>query len=428
MDKVPPYDAPAMTDPLIGRRISSYTIERRIGAGGMGAVYMAVQPALGKRVAIKFLATHLSGESNEVERFFDEARAVNLIQHQNIVDIFDFGRTADGYSYFVMELMAGRSLGAILAAEKKLSPIRAIPIVRQIASALAAAHARNIIHRDIKPDNVFVLTREAGEFVKVVDFGIAKLLDQTTRTASGAVMGSAGFMSPEQSQGQPVDARTDIYALGVLAYYLLSGVMPFDAPSLVAILTKQVQDQVTPILKLCPDLDRDLAKLIHQMLASDRDRRPNSVVDLLRHPAFSGDTTASLALLLKESHRRRKQWIGVAAVSSLLVATLVFAAHHASGRPDAVSPAEVHKLVKLDQPPSGGSLALDTTSLGNTREPIALPTKIPSPAVASPTKPAPAAELVGAAASSTVRKKPLHKRSAAPTRAAAPKSGIGLDD
>src|SRR3954447_16449570 len=155
-------------DPLIGKRLGSYVVEALIGAGGMGAVYRAVQPEIGKQVAVKFLSAQLSAQPELVQRFFAEARSVNLIQHDNIVDIFDFG-SSGGMSWFVMELLRGRSLTALLAYEGRLAVPRAVDVSAQIADAIAAAHTRGIIHRDLKGDNIFLVQLGGREdFIKIL--------------------------------------------------------------------------------------------------------------------------------------------------------------------------------------------------------------------------------------------------------------------
>jgi serine/threonine-protein kinase len=264
-------------DPLVGRRFGSYLVERPLGAGGMGAVYQAVQPEIGKRVAIKFLAPELAGDRELVQRFFAEARAVNLIQHENIVDIFDF-RVIEGHSYFVMELLPGCSLAALLAREPQLPVARAVAVAVQVSAAIATAHAHQIVHRDLKPDNIFLTTRAGYEdFVKVLDFGIAKLtrpdalLPQTLR---GVIMGTPGYMSPEQGNGEAVDARTDVYALGVMLYRMLAGHTPFDGRAYDEILKAQLQNRPAPLERVRGDLPAGLGALVHEMIQRDPARRP----------------------------------------------------------------------------------------------------------------------------------------------------------
>ncbi len=278
-----PPGSSALVDTLIGRQIGSYVVEHLLGAGGMGSVYRGVQPAIGKRVAIKFLAPHLNGSVDVVARFFDEAKAVNLIGNENIVDIFDFGKTPDGQNFFVMELLDGPSLEKALEKAKALSPARAVNISAQIARALAAAHERGIIHRDLKPDNVFLVRRVGhDDFVKVVDFGIAKLAppegaatgEADRRTKSGMILGTPGYMAPEQASGDPVDGRADVYALGVLLYRMLTGVVPFAAQSFTATLLRQLTETPRRVSELRSDVPRELDDLVSRMLARLPAERP----------------------------------------------------------------------------------------------------------------------------------------------------------
>jgi serine/threonine-protein kinase len=276
---------------VIGRRFGSYVVEALIGAGGMGAVYRAVQPEIGKQVAVKFLSAALTAQPELVQRFFAEARAVNLIQHDNIVDIFDFGN-AEGQSWFVMELLRGRSLTAVLAYEGRLALGRTIDICVQISDAIAAAHGRGIIHRDLKGDNIFLVTHGGREdFVKILDFGIAKLSDPGSlgggaqnamggmyaNTRTGAILGTPGYMSPEQGTGGAVDGRTDIYALGVIAYRMLTGRLPFEGVNHLEIVQKQLTTQPVPLRDLRPDAPPGLGDLIHQMLATRPEGRPQKM-------------------------------------------------------------------------------------------------------------------------------------------------------
>jgi len=268
-------------DPLVGRRFGSYVVEKLLGAGGMGAVYQAVQPEIGKRVAIKFLSPELTHDAQVVQRFFAEARAVNLIQHENIVDIFDF-RIVDGYSYFVMELLPGSSLQAILQRETRMSVQRLVTIAVQVAAAIAAAHARQIVHRDLKPDNIFVAPRGGFEdFVKVLDFGIAKLArpagSELPQTLRGMVMGTPGYMSPEQGSGCAVDARTDVYALGVVLHRALAGKLPFEGATMEEILTAQLSQKPPSLTQVRGDVPAALAELVREMLQRDPSKRPQQM-------------------------------------------------------------------------------------------------------------------------------------------------------
>ena len=206
----------------------------------MGRVYKAVQPAIGARVAIKVLKRECAADPDLVERFFNEARAVNLIRHDNIVDVIDLGRLPDGAPYIVMEFLEGASLAALLKRDEKVPLGTLARLVGELLAALEAAHAKGIVHRDLKPDNVFV---SPGGRVTVLDFGIAKLagIDGGTPTQTGSLLGTPAYMAPEQARAQAVDARADLYATGVILYEGATGSLPFIAASLYDLLDMQVK-------------------------------------------------------------------------------------------------------------------------------------------------------------------------------------------
>jgi serine/threonine-protein kinase len=207
-----------------GVRVGDYVIERQIGEGGMGMVFAAVHPVIGKHVAIKVLSPMLAGDATSVQRFVQEARAVNQIAHPKIVDIFGFGQLPSGRHYCVMELLHGQSLKRRL--DSPIDDREAISIIAEVCEALAAAHAAGIVHRDLKPDNIFLVEDTDGtRRVKLLDFGIAKLLEdpEALKTRSGEPIGTPRYMAPEQRQGKPVDLRTDLYALGVMMFEIFGG-------------------------------------------------------------------------------------------------------------------------------------------------------------------------------------------------------------
>ncbi|HRC55408.1 MAG TPA: serine/threonine-protein kinase, partial [Kofleriaceae bacterium] len=222
-------------DPIIGQTIGNYLVTQKLGEGGMGAVYLAEHPHIGKKVALKVLHAEFASNPEVVSRFFHEAKAVNDIQHPNIVDIIDYGVLQHGNErlvYFIMEYLAGATLSHLIRAEAPLPPERTFAIGLQVADALAASHRCNIVHRDLKPDNIILGQRgRERDFVKLLDFGIAKLTgDQpgSRRTRTGIVMGTPAYMSPEQCDGRGlVDHRTDVYALGIVLYEMLTGRVPF---------------------------------------------------------------------------------------------------------------------------------------------------------------------------------------------------------
>ena len=214
-----------------GTWVGEYQIESKLGQGGMASVYAGTQPVIGKKVAVKVMSRQLCLDPVQVERFIQEARAVNQIGHPNIVDVFAFGALPDGRSYFVMEWLQGETLAARLRRGWLTVP-EAVAIMFQICDGLAAAHDKGIVHRDLKPENIFLVpVRNRRMLVKVLDFGIAKLLGRRDaridRTADGSTPGTPSYMSPEQAKGKDVDHRSDIYALGVCAFEMLCGRLPF---------------------------------------------------------------------------------------------------------------------------------------------------------------------------------------------------------
>jgi serine/threonine protein kinase len=234
------------TDPLVGSTVGSFRVVRALGRGGMGTVYLAEHPVIGSRVAIKFLHESMAASPELVARFYDEARAVNRIGHENIVGIFDLSMLPPNRYYIVMEYLDGDALSALLRRGPMALP-EATAILVQLCDALQCAHERGVVHRDLKPDNVFVLNRRGSPFVKLLDFGIAKLRDAPpgAQTAAGMLVGTPEYMAPEQCDNRPIDARTDVYALGVMAYQMLTGVLPF-AGSITQLLMAHVRETPRP--------------------------------------------------------------------------------------------------------------------------------------------------------------------------------------
>ncbi len=261
-----------------GAVVGEYCIERPIGEGSFGKVYAAVHPVIGKTAAVKVLAVEYATKPQFVSRFVEEARAVNLIRHRHIVDIFGFGSLPDGRPYFVMELLEGVPLGDYLKQRGRLPLGEAIPILHKVARALDAAHGAGIAHRDLKPDNVFLSFDEDGTcYPKLLDFGIAKLMGSAPaghKTATGTPMGTPLYMSPEQCKGESVDHRTDIYAFGIVAYQVLTGRLPFDVNSVAEIMMAHLSQEPPPMSTVAPDLPATLDGPVLQMLAKDPQDRP----------------------------------------------------------------------------------------------------------------------------------------------------------
>jgi len=243
----------AQDDPYIGQNLlDQFKIEEKIGAGGMGSVYRARQTTLHRDVAIKILHPELADNADAVRRFKREARVCTALDHPNVVRVFLFGQLEDGSLYIVMEFLDGRSLLEVLRREGALPVHRALHIATQICDGVGEAHHQGVVHRDIKPENVVLVERRRDpDFVKVLDFGIARVLwgdDVTQATQSGLVFGTARYISPEGAAGEPTDARSDVYSLGVLTYQLLSGTTPFEASSPVQMLMKHIHAEPPHVL------------------------------------------------------------------------------------------------------------------------------------------------------------------------------------
>ncbi|HEY8431301.1 MAG TPA: serine/threonine-protein kinase, partial [Sandaracinaceae bacterium] len=278
----PPEPAP---DPLVGQTIDGrYAVEGVLGQGGMGVVYRAKHVVLGKPLAIKVLKADVSRDQEIIARFRQEAQSASAIGSQHIIDISDFGQLEDGSTYFVMELLDGQELTKAIENERPMPPERVVHIAKQLCEALGAAHERGIVHRDMKPDNVFLVRRGKDEdFVKVLDFGIAKVGGANSKlTRAGQVFGTPHYMSPEQCSGQPVDHRTDIYALGVILYEMACGRVPFDADNLMGILTKHIYEQPIPPHTLPPPINvpAGLEAVILKCLAKHPDARYQSMAEV----------------------------------------------------------------------------------------------------------------------------------------------------
>ena len=265
----------------MGARCGSFRLVKRLGRGGMGSVYLGEHVSIGSRVAVKVLHAHLTMYPELVQRFHAEARAVNLIGHENIVSIFDMD-AAPPRPYLIMELLDGAPLSSWVGTPLAAGAV--VSVLSQVCDALEAAHARGIVHRDLKPDNIFVVRRKRGmPFVKVLDFGIAKLGDaQMPQTHAGIIVGTPEYMAPEQSLGRAVDGRADLYALGVIAYQLLTGRLPFTDEGMTAQLVAHQLRQPPPLSMVYPLVSAALEHVILRALAKKpEDRYPT--IEAFRH-------------------------------------------------------------------------------------------------------------------------------------------------
>jgi|HubBroStandDraft_2_1064218.scaffolds.fasta_scaffold61515_2 serine/threonine protein kinase len=300
----------AKVDPYLGKTIDGrYLVESLLGEGGMGVVYVAKHKVIGKKVAIKVLRGEMARDAEITERFLQEARAASSIGNPHIIDISDFGTLPDGSTYFVMEYLSGKSLTDVLVESKPLGVTRLLHVAKQMAAALGAAHDAGIVHRDLKPDNVMLVSRGAGQaekdFVKILDFGIAKVGGESRLTRAGSVFGTPHYMSPEQAAGTPVDLRTDIYALGIILYEMASGKVPFDADNFMGILTQHMYKAPVPILALvpAPEIPPALDAIIQKCLTKKVEGRYASMGGLLLdlEKVERGETPEALGEMMARS-------------------------------------------------------------------------------------------------------------------------------
>jgi serine/threonine protein kinase len=273
-------------DPLVGSIVASrFRIAHRIGEGGMGAVYLAEHVALGKKVAIKILHAEMHSNPEVRARFKREAMAMAQLEHENIVAATDFGQLEDGAFFLAMEFIEGQSLRDLLAKSGRLAVLRALKILRQIASALTRAHSLSIVHRDLKPENILIVHRPGSEeVVKIIDFGIARFTSgdgERPLTQTGVIFGTPHYMAPEQALGRRVDAAADQYAFGVLAFELLTGRKPFDHENLLELLDLHVNGAIPRATSVATDLPAAIDAVFDRLLAKSPIERFSSVADAM---------------------------------------------------------------------------------------------------------------------------------------------------
>jgi len=266
-------------------KIGPYRIVRKLGEGGMGAVFEGLHELIERRVAIKILHAEFAAKAEFTARFFNEARAVNRVDHPGLVQISDYGQLPDNTAYIVMEFLHGETLSARMKSRGgPLSLDAALNLGSQLAESLAAAHEKNVIHRDLKPDNVMLVADSkapGGERTKLLDFGIAKLTDEGNvgpgqiKTSTNSMLGTPYYMSPEQCRGAgKVDGRSDVYALGVMMYEMLTGVRPITGEGQGDILVKHITEEPVPLRSRNAELPETVTALVHRMMIKDREKRP----------------------------------------------------------------------------------------------------------------------------------------------------------
>jgi serine/threonine-protein kinase len=300
-----------------------YRILRRLGAGGMAEVYLAADSQLGRQVALKLLHRRFAEDEEFVERFRREASAAAGLQHPNVVQVFDRGEW-DGTYYIAMEFLPGRSLKQVVQDHGALDPTLAADLAIQVLTAARFAHRRGIVHRDIKPHNVIV--DDEGR-AKVTDFGIARA-GASDMTETGSVMGTAQYLSPEQAQGHPVDARSDLYSIGVVLYEMLTGVVPFDAESPVTVALKQVSEAPVPAIQRNPAIPPALDAVVMHALRKDPNARfqdADEFIAALEHALAGGyvETTTVVEEPLVEEDRGWRRVVAVALVVLALAAIAI---------------------------------------------------------------------------------------------------------
>jgi serine/threonine-protein kinase len=331
-----PLTESGLDGPRPGTVLGAYRLERLLGIGGMGFVYLAEHTRLGRRVALKMLRQEYTKNADLVRRFFGEARAVNQIAHENIVQITDFIEAPGGDNYYIMELLEGDNLGHLLSDRGPLPIERVLRIAHQAADALAAVHAAGIIHRDLKSENIFLITAGGQpDFVKLLDFGLAKLIEDnkaTHQTAEGVILGTPEYMSPEQAEGKAVDHRADIYSLGIILYEMLTGRKPFIGQEFGQVAVQHITRKPTRPSKLknpAVRVPRRLERLVLDMLAKDPAARPQTMREV--HQRLS-EIAGSESVLLKgelppRGARRAARWSALAAGLLLLGAAGIGLAH-----------------------------------------------------------------------------------------------------
>src|SRR5215204_2242895 len=254
-----------------------YVLGESLGSGGMGEVYLAHDGVLERDVALKVLRSQYAGDEEVAERFRREARSAAGLSHPNIVQIYDRGETEDGTSYIAMEYVPGGTLKEQIERRGPFGASETAAVGAQITDAIGAAHERGVIHRDIKPQNVLVT---ASGNLKVTDFGIARAASAVTSSASGAIFGTAGYISPEQAMGEPVGPASDLYSLGVVLYEMLTGGLPFTADNSIAVCMKHVTEPLPPPMSLNPASPEEINALVVKLLAKDPADRYQSAAEL----------------------------------------------------------------------------------------------------------------------------------------------------
>lgn len=434
----------ARFDPLVGTTLAErYEIVRRIGEGGMGAVYEARHSIIGKRVAIKVLLEKFLENEELIARLLQEARLASSIGHQNIVDVTDFGTTRDGRAFVVMEFLEGEPLSELIMRDAPLPVERCLAIGKQVASALGAAHAKGIVHRDVKPENVYLVRRGDSDFVKVVDFGVSKAVhahdengpEWQRLTRTGAVLGTPLFMSPEQASGsEDIDQRADIWAVALILYECLTAELPFRGNNYLGVVSQILNKEAQPPSQLRPELGIPLAvdRLVMHGLEKDRSRRYQTMDAMERDidRLLAGET----GIVVDEASAsgtapvlvRRRRWPWHVAVASVFVIGIGTAALLArgGGRPPA---AALPPPPASREPPASGPAASPPAPVAKVEHQVlpatpSLADRARRPAKQHPGHVAPAAPVASASTAATVPKKSKADDKVAPSPYTSPQA------
>ena len=360
---------------MVGEKIAGrYELEELVGHGGMSSVYRARDSLLERNVALKVLHEQYNADDDLVERFKREARSVAQLQHPNIVTVIDRGE-AEGRQYIVFEYIDGENLKELVVRKGRLDVREALEIALEVARGLAFAHAQGIVHRDVKPQNVLL---NGDGRAKVTDFGIARSVDVDGMTQTGTVLGTSNYIAPEQASGQPVDAQTDVYALGVVLYELLSGEVPFPGENFVAVAMKHVHEPPPNLLDVRSDVPLRVAAAVDRALEKDPDQRFPSMdalaaeleacLEELESSADGGDDDRTMVISTRQRRQQRKpasRWpVAIGLLALLAIAAIVVGLLMIAGDGGTKSPSEPIGLIGIGSYDPDGDQSEHTERVG----------------------------------------------------------------